>query len=202
MENKNSIGNISPIEIGDRFGIKSENSPFAEAFYFEDYYDEKSVKRFIKNVEKLIRTSKEYYRYIEELRENVIQLNRDSILGNITTTDVDMEFHHYPFSLYDIVESVMSTHILDGDKFTSFSIAKEIMELHYRHIIGIVPLTKTMHELAHAGSIFIPKTQIFGDYKTFLAEFSRGISLDLKNNVTMMEQYSQMNIPTDYKGLL
>ena len=197
-----SIGNIHPIEANGSFGIKSENSPFAEAFYFEDYYDDKLVKRFVKSVEKLVRTSKEYNTYIEGLRTNVLALNHDSVLGNITTADVDLEFHHYPFSLYDIVEVVMLNNLINNVKFTSFSIAKEVMEQHNRHIIGLVPLTKTMHELAHSGNIFIKKNQIFGDYRTFMKDYSQGISVDLLNKVTQMEKYSNEGAVVDFKGLL
>ena len=124
MESKNSIGNIHPVEANGSFGIKSENSPFAESFYFEDFYDDKIVKKFIKNVEKLIRTSKEYKNYIENLRTNVLALNHDSILGNITTADVDLEFHHYPFTLYETVEVVMLDHFVNKKLFTSLKAKK------------------------------------------------------------------------------
>lgn len=202
MENKNSIGNIHPVEANGSFGIKSENSPFAEAFYFEDFYDDKIVKKFIKNVEKLIRTSKEYKSYIENLRTNVLALNHDSMLGNITTADVDLEFHHYPFTLYEIVEVVMLDHFVNKKLFTSFSMAKEIMTLHNKHIIGLVPMTKTMHELAHSGDLFISQRQIFGDYKTFMADYNSGVTLDMKNKIQTMEYYSQNGVPSDFKGLL
>lgn len=202
MEDKNAIGNIKPIEAGNSFGIKSENSPFAESFYFEDFYDDKLISKFIKNVEKLIRTSYEYKAYITDLREEVIQLNRDSVLGNITTSDVDMEFHHYPFSLYEIVEILMIDKIAKKEGFTSFSLAKEIMELHNKHVIGLVPLTKTVHELAHLGSIFLSKKQIFGDYSAFMTTYSASISYDLKSKIQEMEDFSSKNIPADYRGIL
>lgn len=43
-ENNTVIGNIKTIANQDDFGIKSENSPFAESFYFADIYDDKAVK--------------------------------------------------------------------------------------------------------------------------------------------------------------
>lgn len=198
----NSIGNIHPIETNGSFGIKSENSPFAESFYFEDYYDDKAIKKFIKNVEKLVRTSREYKGYIEDLRTNILPLNHDSILGNITTADVDLEFHHYPLSLYDLIETVMLKNVIDKNKFTSFSIAKEVMELHSKHLVGLVPLTKTTHELAHSGAIFLSKNQVFGDYSTFMIDYNNAISLDIRNKVNLMEHYSNNGAPSDFKGLL
>ena len=201
-EEINSIGNIEAIEVGNDFGIKANDSPFAESFYFEDYYDDKLVKKFIKSVEKLVRTSREYKAYIELLRTNIHALNHDNILSNVTTADVDLEFHHYPFSLYELVEVVMLKHISVNEKFTSFSIAKEIMNLHYKHQVGLVPLTETMHQLAHSGNIFLSTKQIFGNYENFMKDYASGISRNLKDKVDVMKQMSRDNTPTDFKGLL
>ena len=52
-ENKTVIGNIETVEIEGDFGIKANDSPFAVSFYFEDYYDDRAVKQFIKSVEKI-----------------------------------------------------------------------------------------------------------------------------------------------------
>ena len=48
------IGNINTIEANNEIGLQSTSSPFCQTFYFEDYYDDKAVKAFIKSVEKLI----------------------------------------------------------------------------------------------------------------------------------------------------
>lgn len=200
-ENKQIIGNIETIENEKNFGMKSTSSPYCAPFYFENYYEDSEVKKFVKSTERLIRQSREYKTYIEQLHTNVYELNKDNILSNISNADAPLEFHHYPLSLYDIIETVMLKHIAAGETFTSYSIAKEIMELHYRHIIGLVPLSKTMHELAHSGNIFISKSQIFGEYSVFLTEYASGLSNTLKAQIQQMEQYSDQNIPSDFKGL-
>lgn len=198
----NNIGNIKPIENGKEFGIKSENSPFVSSFYFSDFYDEKAIKRFTKNTERLIRSSKEYKTYIELLRANVNVLNHDSILGNITNADVDLEFHHYPFSLYDIIEIMMNYCILNDENFTSFSLAKRVMEEHYHHIIGLVSLTETTHELSHSGNLFLNEKQVFGNYKEFIKKYKNGIPISLMEKINEMEKYSKLNIASDFKRLL
>ena len=157
-EQETLIGNIKSVQEGEDFGIKSSESPWAVSYYFNDIYDEKAMKKFITSVEKLIRTSREYKAYIELLRTNVYALNHDSIMNNITTADVDLEFHHTPLTLYDIVETVILHHVANDEKFTSFSIAKEVMGLHFKHYIGICPMTKTTHELAHSGNLFISES--------------------------------------------
>lgn len=202
QENSTVIGNIETVEIENDFGIKANDSPFAVSFYFDDFYDDKAVKQFIKNTERLIRTSKEYKTYIELLRTNIFALNHDSILSNITTADVDLEFHHTPLTLYDIIEIIMLDHMTKGIKFTSFSIAKKVMNAHFEHKIGITPLTKTTHELAHSGNLFIKKQQIFGDYRAFMKQYANGISANINQKINNMEALSEKNIPSDFRGLL
>ena len=200
MEDK-VIGNINSIQNGSDIGIKSENSPFAESFYFVDIYDDKAVKKFIKSVERLVRQSREYKTYIELLRTNNSELNHDSILGNITTADVDLEFHHYPLSLYDIIYVIVLNSVVNNIKFTSFSIAKEVMENHYSHYIGLVPMTKTTHEIAHKGDIFIRSDQVFGNYRNFISKYSSGMTQELLNKVLSMEKLTEDGVPSDFKRM-
>ena len=203
MDNSNTqvIGNINTISNDTNFGIQSSSSPFVTSFYFQDYYDDKAVNKFIKTVEKLIRTSREYKTYIEELRTNVFALNHDSIMSNISTADVDLEFHHYPLTLFEIVEVCMLQHISDVEQFTSFSLAKEIMEEHFKHHIGLVPLSHTTHELAHSGNLVLSKQQIFGNYEQFISKHPKGVSHDIKSKIDAMEKYSEAGVPSDFKGL-
>ena len=202
MGNSDAIGNISAISLDNQLGIKSDTSPFSAPFYFQDFYDEAAIKKFTKNVEKLIRTSREYSTYIELLRTNCTTLNHDNILHNITASDASMEFHHYPFTLYDIVTIVMNSHVINKAPFTSFSIAKEVMQLHYRNIIGLVPLTKTTHELAHEGEIFLSTKQVFGNYKQFISEYGNAIPAELMLTLKDIEDKTKQGIPSDFGGLL
>ena len=118
------MGQIGNININnDNMTMRSSKSIFCESFYFIDVYDENNVKKFIKSTERLIRKSREYNNYIMQLRTNVNALNYDSIMSNIALADTDLELHHYPLTLYDIVETVMNYHIIKQDKITSFSIA-------------------------------------------------------------------------------
>lgn len=202
MDDNRVIGNIESIQSGSELAIKANDSPFAESFYFCDYYDEKATKRFIKTVEKLIRTSREYHTYIELLRTNCQQLNRDNVLSNITTGDVDLEFHHYPFSLYDIIETIMMSYIIRNIKFTSYSLARDVMKEHYKHHIGLVSLTHTTHELAHSGNLFISSRQVFGNYHAFMADYADGMSADMSQKIKTMEDLTQQGIPSDIAGVL
>jgi hypothetical protein len=197
----NKIGNIAATQVDGNLIVKSENTAFAESFYFAKFYDDKEYKKFINSVEKLIRGSKEYKTYVELLRTNLQGLNFDNILSNITNLDADMEFHHYPVTLYEIVDVVMTDKLLRKKQFTSFTIAKEVMEMHYKNIIGLVPLTKMNHELAHSGDIFISKKQVFGDYREFLKLYEKAIPASLNEKIKEMEELSEKNAPSDIQGL-
>jgi len=199
---ENKIGNIEFSEKNGNKIMKSENSPFAEGMYFTKFYEEKAYKKFITNIERLIRMSKEYKNYVEMLRTNLNALNVDNILSNITAADADLEFHHYPFTLYDIVDVVCINNFLDKKNFTSFSIAKEVMELHYKNLIGLVPLSKMNHELAHNGDLFLSSKQIFGEYTEFMKKYEKAVSAELKEKIKKMEEMSEKNLPSDVRGLL
>ena len=144
---ENVIGNINSVtnNSGNTY-LKSTNSIFSSSFYFQDFYDDKLVKKFIRSTEAIIRQSKEYNDYLALIKTNYNILNFDNVLSHISDTDACIEIHHYPFTLYDLVDTVMTYHLANKENFTSFSIAKEIMEEHFSHHIGFVPLTKTNHE--------------------------------------------------------
>ena len=195
------MSNIGNLEF-DNLKIKSNKSIYCESFYFVDVFDETNLKKFIKSVERTVRSSKEYKRYIENLRTNVHALNYDTVMSNISNTDTALEFHHYPLSLYEISEILILDHLANKDNITSFSIAKEIMEYHFKNKIGLVSLTKTNHELAHDGALFLHNTQIFGKYEEFINEHPNGISMDIRNKIDRLNKMSDANVATDFKGLL
>jgi hypothetical protein len=201
MEEKNKIGNIEATETNGIPSVKSESSPFAETLYFTKFYEEKAYKKFIRNIERLIRSSKEYKSYIELLRTNLKALNFDNILSYITTTDAEIEFHHYPYSLYDLVDVVCIHKFLQKEKFTSFAVAKEVMKLHFENIVGLVPLSVTNHELAHNGDLFISSKQIFGEYSKIAERYPKSVSPELLEKIKEMEDLSAKNTPSDIRGL-
>ena len=69
------------------------------------------------------------------------------------------------------------------------------MEAHYNNIIGLVPLTKMNHELAHNGDIFLSKKQIFGDYAVFMKKYENAISVDILRKIQKNGRTYQKRIP-------
>lgn len=146
--------------------------------YLDILEDDKERDKYIKYIEKIVRHSFEYRMYISTLK-NEFNLTGCAFFKNLNLDDckISLEFHHYPFTLYDIVNIILENRIIDHnddpsvqekfDKiFNPFSIAKETMMLHYKNKVGLVPLALTPHELYHSGNLFIPLTKnyVFGRY--------------------------------------
>jgi hypothetical protein len=155
-------------------GISSDQSYFKLPYYTESIFDEKDFKRFVKGVEKEVRRSDEYSHYLGILHDK--GLNSCAILGNVVsneekTSKLTLEFHHYPFTLYDIVAIVTENMLMNKEPVSTFLVAKKVMQLHGEHKVGLVPLCKTVHQLVHAGEIFINLNMVYGRYDKFIEEY-------------------------------
>lgn len=164
--------------------VNKKNKFQISSLYFEIESDN-SLKKFIKNVEGLVRRSNEYKKYLSILKEEY-NLKNDVIMSNITDDMVTTEFHHYPFTLYEIAEIVTNKAIMEDEQFTSIDIAERILQLHFENKVGLVLLSKTNHQLAHAGKIIIPLNSIFGKVNEFINQY-RDYILDQK-----IEQYNEL----------
>ncbi|QXN70164.1 hypothetical protein INTERNEXUS_123 [Bacillus phage vB_BspM_Internexus] len=167
----------------------------ADFFNFEITSNEKERLKFIKRIEKIIRRSFEYKTYIGFLK-NELDLTKCTFLPMVDTKEikkVGLEFHHYPFTLFDIVSIVLDEHILvNGEKrINPFDIAEEVMELHYQNYIGLVPLTKTVHELVHSGKIYVNLNYVFGNYTKFINKYESANTENFQVLLGNLEQLSQ-----------
>lgn len=138
---------------------------------------------FIKNVEKMVRGSLEYRKYIGFLKTN-LNLTKCRFLENVDVSKLKkthIEMHHYPFTLYDIVEIVTDKVDAEGGILNELVVAEEVMKLHFENKIGLVPLTITVHQLVHEGQLFVPSTFVHGEYKKFMKEYDEYI-IDLHRN--------------------
>ena len=137
----------------------------------EEDLTEKSITSLEK---KVIRNSYEYKSYINYLK-NELDLTQCALLPgiDIKTDPVSLEFHHYPLTLYDITLTVACQLIAssDGKAVSGFDIAEQVMKEHYENNIGLIPLTKTLHQMAHSNSITIPLDKVSGNYKNFYNKY-------------------------------
>lgn len=164
------------------------------SYNFFEFEDPKKTNRYVKKIESIIRQSLEYRRYIKYLK-NEIELTSCNFFKGIDTEEINgvgIEFHHYPFTLYDITYTVLSDMT---DYFTkpvnTFDVANEVMKLHYENIIGLIPLSKTVHQLAHSGEVFINMHDVFGNVNLFVNQYNKHIDDETKDKLYILNEMSK-----------
>ena len=167
--------------------------------------DEDLTEKLVSYIEKEVRMSYEYRDYINYLK-NELDLTHCSMLPGIDCSNgaASLEFHHYPLNLYEITDAVghkMIKDLGDNEKLSCFEIAEKVMEEHYLGNIGLVPLTKTLHDMAHNRSIIIPISKVNGNYKEFIKKYSDSIPQDIKDRVKEAEMNSESDDAKLYNQL-
>jgi len=157
----------------EKFELYSEEYPYNLLLRVTGFEDEKFYFKFIKNCEKIIRSSTEYCEWRKYLKD-VLQNNYCLVTLEIDD-QVTIEIHHHIPSLFIIVKTVVNKFIDQKKEFCSFDICMEVMELHFSNKIGYIPLIKSMHEKLHSGFLKIPINLVKGNYKTFLKEYGQYI---------------------------
>jgi hypothetical protein len=161
-----------------------------EAFDSQTSYlelPEELDEKVVSYIEREIRHSYEYKNYITYLKTE-LNLTSCSLMPGLDSIilPVSLEFHHFPLTLFEIVQIVglsMIDNLKEGEKVSCFDIAEQVMKEHYQGNIGLVPLSVTMHEMAHNKSIVIPLNKVNGNYKKFLTTYDKYISDDIKNKI-------------------
>lgn len=157
-----------------------------------DLANDKEFEKYKKDIEKIVRKSFEYRSFIRYLKDNM-NMNKCAYLNNVSNKEdnsIKIEIHHYPFTLYDIIEIVYNKRSHYGESLSVFMVAKEVMELHYKMMIGLIPLSETVHELAHNGKIFIPVDKVMGRYKLFADYYAPFIKPELLDTLKRIEKYT------------
>lgn len=199
------------IDISDEINILDVEISTLANYYFRDLRDEKTFIKYIRSIEKIIRGSIEYRSYIGYLKNN-LNITQCTFLPMIDISEikgVGLEFHHYPFTLFDTVCIVFNNKIVERGgrdsmfadlRISPFEVANEVMKLHYENKVGLVPLSKTVHELAHEGSIFIPLDLVFGNVNEFIKEYKNAITEDqfnlLSTLITLTDKEKDRTTPS------
>ena len=145
--------------------------------------NEKDKLMLTKSVETIVRRSLEYKQYIQFLKEE-IDMTQCSFFKNVSNKNgaaVSIEIHHEPFTLFDITNTVIEKYIEGSYELNPLLIAEEVMSLHYKNMVGLIPLSLTAHQLVHDGSLFIPLQNVYGNYIQFLEEYGDFISDSIKS---------------------
>lgn len=150
--------------------ITIDEPPKRDPYHFKTA---KEKVKFIHSVEMTVRHSMEYRDYIKFLKRNT-DLRRCEVLRGLSSDNgrhYTIEIHHEPFTLFDIVETVVNRREQENESLSPLLIADEVMGLHYDGKVGLIHLSSTMHGLVHDDKIFIPLQYIFQAYDKFYSEY-------------------------------
>ena len=177
-----------------------------EMEYEVKYDTEKDKRKFIEQTKRIIRSSKEYKDYIRFLKENM-DMNRCAFCSNVRHTrenKIQIEIHHEPFTLDDIVRIVIERQLDEGKPLNSLDIADEVMELHYNDEVGLVPLSATIHEVIHSENqkISIPLNLCYGNYKKFVEDYQDYIEDDLLTKLEKKIEKTKSLKEEDFNALM
>lgn len=142
--------------------------------YVTPYETTKDRRAFINAVKKIVRGSKEYKDYISFLRE-FLDMDQCAFFGKIGagTQRVKIEVHHEPFTLEDYTTIVIRKQLDEGIELDDLEVAKEVMRLHYQNMVGLIPLSKTIHQVVHsdAHKVIVPTYMVYGNFYKFFDEY-------------------------------
>lgn len=161
--------------------------------YMVNVFTDKDKLKLIKELERMVRNSLEYKEYIEFLKNNM-DMTQCSFFNNISNKNrkFSVHIHHEPFTLFDIVKIVVEKAIKNNVDINYFDLSEEVMLIHYRNMVGLLPLSLTVHEAVHDGQIFIPLQAVFGNFMKFYEEYQEYISIDdiniLRRKIAMSKE--------------
>lgn len=152
-------------------------------YRFPTILTDKDKIKNIKKIEMVVRSSLEYKDYIKYLREYV-NMHKCRFFKDVekeSNKKISIEVHHEPFTLYDITQIVLEKWIDEEREINHFGIAEEVMRLHYKNMVGLIPLSATVHQLVHDGKVFIPVQDVYGKgFVDFVIEYDEYINPDLR----------------------
>ena len=143
----------------------------------------KKRTKVVKRMENLVRGCLEQKDLMAFCRE-YLDFNKCAVFENVTkdpNTKFRVEIHHGPFTLYDICDVVLQKWIDTGLPLDVMLMANEVVELHYRNMVGLIPIAIAVHQSVtkHSDKTVIPLYMYSGEYKKFMKEYAPYISDDL-----------------------
>lgn len=193
-------------EVDSNPTIDSNNS-FYELPYFkrEEYFASlDNYVDFVKEVEKLVRKSPYYKRYVKYIKFD-IGLKRSAIHANIEeeedgdSKDKLLEMHHGPIlTLFDYA-AIITDHLLVNNRdIDTFYVANLVMKEHFDNHVQVVILTKTEHQAVHSyNGPFINCKQAFGDLNAFIEKYKDGLQEDqiqkINKYIELCEKYDSFD---------
>lgn len=147
----------------------------------DDILEEKEIKQYVRDVERMVRTSKEYKKWLEFIH-GVLGSQFVCYKTGETPETCKIQVHHHPITLFEYVAICMQ----NSNKFDTFQLAEEVMSLHYSNFVGFIPLCTTVHEKYHNQVLTIPIDIIEGDWYNFVINYENQIGDDIVSKVQVL----------------
>lgn len=173
----------------------------------EDYdmFDDKDRERYINDLERHVRSSFEYRSMVNYLRE-YMNMNSCAFIpavSNDTSRKIKIEIHHSPFTLRDICVIVINKRSRCLETLYIEAVAYEVMYIHYCLMVGLIPLSETVHQLVHNQYIFIPTDKVYGYYKKFVNTYYDFIDPEILDKLDTLETLTVAGTQNEaYKDVL
>ena len=173
--------------------IKIEEKPSRPVY---DFKSNKERYKYCTMVKNLVRKVPEYRDYVSFLKKKMgmggCDVYRDLDTSPESGKRYTIELHHTPYTLMEIVNVVLQKRIEYGETLNPNFVAEEILDLHYSGKVGLINLSKTAHELAENGRIFIPLQRIrHRGFIDFTNEYENFMDDKLKEKIELIIQMSQ-----------
>ena len=183
---------IIPNEIVDKMIHINTIPPFDIADF--DLTKEKEVRQYFFTIERIVRSSYLYKHKLIPFLRDYVNMNECSFyqnVNNIDTYSIKIHIHHAPLTLFDIVNTVFHKRCKYKEPIDVNLVAKEVMWLHYRMQVGLIPLSETVHELVHNGFLFIPTNKVYGKYNEFIQYYREFIDPQVLSTLQQAEEYTK-----------
>ncbi len=179
-----------------------DEDPYDKRYFITDSNKVELVKYF----ETLIRPSFEYSWYIDMLKKTLDVKSCVFFKGYSVDNGMKLEFHHHPFTLFDYTEAVVNRQLdeLNSEEpyVLEMDVCKEVAMLHYKFMVGLVPLDPTSHQQVHDGKLDIHPDLIIGNYEKFYKEYERFIPEHTKAKYTewlTSNHSAELEVPKNYE---
>jgi hypothetical protein len=162
-----------------------------------DFDDFKSVKRYIKSMKSMIRSSNEYRKLMQFLKTKC-EMNKCFFLPKVKKyrdSHIKIELHHTGFVLEDLIEAVLRKRYANDEDYGFQSIAEELMLEHYKGNIALTALSSTLHDLIHEenSNLFIPIHMTdFGNMNNFYDKYKDYIPEETKKKFESYKTLSSL----------
>ena len=161
-----------------------DEEPYDDRYFVTDANKVELIKYF----ETIIRSSFEYTWFIDMLKKTLDVKSCVFFKGYSVDNGMKLEFHHHPFTLFDYTEAVVNKILDEQESEEPFvyemDVAKEVAMLHYKFMVGLVPLDPTSHQQVHDGKLDIHPDLVIGDYSRFYKEYEKFLPEHTKSKYT------------------